>query len=340
VLAAQPLIEQPECADDPGSWCQRIWELTSNDWLSQSADWLIAKPAKILLILTVAFLLRFLLHRAIERLTRSTTEGKAPLLLRTLKEAPGAVRAAAAPLLSERRAQRARTIGSVLRSLTSFIVLGIAFVLILGELGINLAPIIASAGIVGLALGFGAQNLVKDFLSGIFMVLEDQYGVGDVVDLGEATGVVEGVGLRVTTLRDVSGTVWYVRNGEVMRVGNKSQGYAVAVVDLPLAHTVDVAQATEIAGRVAGEVTAAEPYAEHVLAPPDVLGVEAVTADSVTLRLTVRVRAGQQWAIQRALHAAIKQAFDDAGIRAPYPAGRGVIPGQPPAGDGSVDSGQ
>jgi small-conductance mechanosensitive channel len=154
------------------------------------------------------------------------------------------------------------------------------------------------------------------------MVLEDQYGVGDVVDLGEASGVVEGVGLRVTTVRDASGTVWYVRNGEVMRVGNKTQGYAVAVVDLPLAHTADITKATEIAGRVAGEVTASETLAEHVLSPPEVLGVESVTTAAITLRLTVRVRAGQQWAVQRALLAKIMEAFDDAGIHAPYPNGQ------------------
>jgi small conductance mechanosensitive channel len=326
-IAQAPLLDRPECADQAGSWCQRIYELTNNEWVSYSADWLIVRPVKIAMILVIAFMLRYLVNRAIDRLTRTTAEGGAPPLLRTLKETPGAVRVAAAPLLSERRAQRSRTIGSVLRSVSSFLILGTGFVLVLGELGVNLAPIIASAGIVGLALGFGAQNLVKDFLSGIFMVLEDQYGVGDVVDLGEASGVVEGVGLRVTTLRDATGTVWYVRNGEVMRVGNKTQGYAVAVVDLPLAHSSDITQATEIAGRVAGEVAASEALAPHVLSPPEVLGVEAVTADAITLRLTVRVRAGQQWAVQRALLTRIMEAFDDAGIHAPYPNGRPSVTG-------------
>ncbi|HEY0638672.1 MAG TPA: mechanosensitive ion channel family protein [Pseudonocardiaceae bacterium] len=323
-----PVLDQrPACADDAGTWCQRVFDMTHNHWLSRSADWLVAKPLAILAVVVVAVVIRFLVHRAITRLTTSTSEGNVPFLLRPLKErAPEALRnAVAGPLLSERRQQRASTIGSVLRSITSFVVYGIAFVMVLGEFGINLAPIIASAGIMGVALGFGAQNLVKDFLSGIFMMLEDQYGVGDVVDLGEASGVVEAVGLRVTTLRDVSGTVWYVRNGEILRVGNKSQGYAVAVVDLPLGHTADLTKATAIAGTVAAETTSAAPLAEHVLEPPDVLGVESVTADTVTLRLTVKVRAGQQWAVQRALHARIKSAFDAAGIPAPYPAGRPPI---------------
>jgi moderate conductance mechanosensitive channel len=320
-------LDRPSCADQAGSWCQRLYDLTNNEWLSRSGDWLIAKPAKILLILAVAFVVRYVAHRAISKLTRVSGEGRVPTLLRPLKEhAHDALAAVVGPLLSERRAQRARTIGSVLRSLASFLVLGIAFVLVIGELGINLAPIVASAGIVGLALGFGAQNLVKDFLSGIFMMLEDQYGVGDVVDLGEASGVVEAIGLRVTTLRDVSGTVWYVRNGEVLRVGNSSQGYAVAVVDLPLAHTADIARATELATSVATETTSQPPLAEHVLEPPVVLGIESVTPDTVTLRLTVKVRAGRQWAVQRALLAAIKSAFDTAGILAPYPTGRPVTP--------------
>jgi len=323
-----PLPQRPTCADEAGTWCQRVYDLTSNDWVSRSADWLIAKPAAILAILAVALVIRAIVHRAINRLTASSAEGRVPTLLRPLKEhAPESL---IGPLLSERRSQRARTIGSVLSSLTSSVVLGIAFVLILGVLGLNLAPIIASAGIVGIALGFGAQNLVKDFLSGIFMMLEDQYGVGDVVDLGSANGVVEAVGLRVTTLRDMAGTVWYVRNGEVLRVGNKSQGYAVAVVDLPLAHTADIAKATSITASVAAEVTAAPPLAELVLEPPVVLGVETVTAEAVTLRLTVKVQAGQQWTVQRALLAAIKEAFDEAGIPAPYPAVRPVAPTSPP----------
>ena len=149
--------------------------------------------------------------------------------------------------MTPRRAQRARTIGSVLRSASSAVVGAIAVVMILAEFGVALGPILASAGIVGVALGFGAQNLVRDFLSGMFMLLEDQYGVGDIVDLGSANGTVEAVGLRITTVRDGNGTVWYVRNGEILRVGNKSQGFAVAVADLPLAHNADIAQATEIA---------------------------------------------------------------------------------------------
>ncbi|HEY8372302.1 MAG TPA: mechanosensitive ion channel family protein [Pseudonocardiaceae bacterium] len=289
-------------------------------WFAERGPDLLLELAKgagrIVLILVVAFVLRRVVHRAIDRFTQGGGDStKLPVLLRPLKERRPEM---AGPLLSERRAQRAKTIGSLLRSVSSFVILMLAFLMVLSQLGIELGPIIASAGIVGIALGFGAQNLVKDFLSGIFMMLEDQYGVGDIVNLGEATGVVEAVGLRVTTVRDINGTVWYVRNGEIMRVGNSSQGYAVAVVDLPVSHSTNVASAIELAGKVAAEATQQAPLAEDVLESPEVLGVEKVTEESVTLRLTVKVRPGRQWAVQRALRARIKSAFDEAGIEPPF----------------------
>ncbi|RZS31324.1 small conductance mechanosensitive channel [Herbihabitans rhizosphaerae] len=314
---------RPQCADEAGSWCKQIFEITGNDWLASSASWLIAKPVKIILILVIALLVKWLAHRVIGRLTRGN--GKMPALLKPLRErAPQALN----PLLSERRAQRAQTIGSVLKSTVTFAVYGLAFILILGELGVNLGPIIASAGIVGVALGFGAQNLVKDFLSGMFMMLEDQYGVGDVVDVGEASGTVEAVGLRVTTLRDVNGTVWYVRNGEILRVGNSSQGFAVAVVDLLLGERGDVEEATEIMNRVTTEALAREPLSTDVLGPVEVLGVEKVTAEGITLRMTVKVRAGRQWSVQRALRAETMAAFEEAGIAPPMGGRLYTQPGQ------------
>lgn len=311
------------------------WLFSSAEWLANN-QWIITKPIKIILVMVGAFLLRYVLRRMIDKLTANSGAGRVPVLLRPLKErAPEAIKAAAGPLLSERRAQRARTIGSILKSITSILVFGIAFLMILETLTIDITPIIASAGVLGVAIGFGAQNLIKDFLSGIFMMLEDQYGVGDVVDLGPATGTIETVGLRVTTLRDVNGTVWYVRNGEVLRVGNSSQGFAVAVVDFPLAHTVDVAQATELMAEVVTTAASQTPLLEDVLEPPEVLGVEKVTSDTVTLRMTVKVRPGRQWAVQRALRAKIMAAYDEAGVEPPYPNGRPNGPELPPAPAGS-----
>jgi len=289
-----------------------------------SRELLIVRPLTIAGIVVDAVVIRLLLHRVIERLTRDRGPGHVPALLRPLRDrAPERMRAVAGPLLHERRKQRAETMGSVLKSVTSIVVLTLAVIYVLGAVGLNVAPLIASAGIVGVALGFGAQNLVRDFLSGVFMILEDQYGVGDVVDLGVASGVVEGVGLRVTTLRDINGTVWYCRNGEVLRVGNKSQGFAVAVLDLPLAHTTDVDVASAVAAQVATNAVEQSPLAsEDVLAAPEVLGVEAVTADTVTLRITINVRPGRQWTVQRALNQRILEEFDSRGIRPPYPQGR------------------
>ena len=315
----QLLPFRPPCADDPGSWCATFFQLTNSDVLARSADTIVSTTLHIVLIVAVSLLVRYLLHRAINRVVDGATSSRLTRLTSRLPRNP-------TPADSPRSVQRARTIGSVLRSIASAVVLVVASIMVLAEFGVNLGPILASAGIVGVAVGFGAQNLVRDFLSGMFMLLEDQYGVGDIVDLGEASGVVEAVGLRITTLRDVGGTVWYVRNGEILRVGNKSQGYAVAVIDIPVAHSADVADATALAGRVAKERIVEKDLAAQVLGEVEVLGVERIATEGVTLRLTVKVQPGQQFGVQRALNAAISDAFDDAEV--PRPA---VFPAQPTA---------
>ena len=290
---------QPECAADVGSWCAQIYRLTDSDFLARSADAIFAAGSKILLILVLALVARWLLHRLINRVVAGATSNPVTKLMNRGAAAAAAVRSA----------QRARTLGSVLRSLCSAVVGVVAAIMVLAEFGVDLAPILASAGIVGIAVGFGAQNLVKDFLSGMFMLLEDQYGVGDIVDVGQASGTVETVGLRITTLRDVNGTLWYVRNGEILRVGNKSQGFAVAVVDVPVAHGTDAAEASATAARVAQERVEQPDLAEDVLEPVQTLGIESVTAEKLTLRLTVRVHPGKQFAVQRALNATLSDAL-------------------------------
>jgi small conductance mechanosensitive channel len=300
---------QPACAADAGSWCSRLWEWTNSDFLSRSADTVVATGSKILFILVLALVVRWFLHRLINRVVSGATSNRVTRLMNR-----GAAVAAA-----DRSAQRARTLGSVLRSLCSAVVGVVAGITILGEFGMDLAPVLASAGIVGVAVGFGAQNLVKDFLSGMFMLLEDQYGVGDIVDVGQASGTVETVGLRITTLRDVNGTLWYVRNGEILRVGNKSQGFAVAVVDVPIAHGADVDEAAAIAARVAQERVEKPDLTEDVLEDVQVLGIESVSADRLTLRLTVRVQPGRQFAVQRALNATVSEALGYTPTPAPPP---------------------
>lgn len=270
-------------------------------------DWI--DPAiGIAIIVVVAFVLRWLVHRLISRMTNGVAGGKLPTMLKPLSHKAGVT------VNSERRAQRARTVGSLLRSVASFVIYGVAFVLVLSKLGINIAPIIASAGVVGVAVGFGAQNLIKDFLSGIFMILEDQYGVGDIVDLGDASGTVEMVGLRITTVRDVNGTVWYVRNGTISAVGNSTQRFGVAVVDMPLGFSADVDRAAEIAGETARQAIEKAPLSHDILGEIETLGAHDLSQTGITLRLTVKTKPGRQWAVRRALTADVKTALDTAGL--------------------------
>ena len=222
---------------------------------------------------------------------------------------------------AERRAQRLATIGSVLKSLVSFVVLVWVVLQTLAILGVNVAPFIASAGIVGVALGFGAQALVRDFLSGLFMLFEDQYGVGDWVDLGDAEGTVEHVGLRVTSLRDLHGTLWYCRNGEIQRVGNYSQDFGVAFLEIPVSYTADVDRACTVAIETAEQAAEEEPIASNLISGPELQGVNALDADFWSLRMTAVTHANAQWATERELRRRIRNAFAEAGIDAPYPEG-------------------
>jgi moderate conductance mechanosensitive channel len=305
----------PNCAE---YWlCQKLYDWFGLDWLAENARVLVATPARIVLVVVLAAVVRALAHRAIRRLTDRTSTGAVPTILRPLRNR--VAQGDAGDQITERRTQRAEAIGSVLRSFASIVVLGMAVVLVLGELGINLAPIVASAGVVGVALGFGAQNLIKDFIAGIGIILEDQYGVGDVVDLGEASGTVEAVGLRITRLRDVNGVVWYVRNGEVLRVGNKSQGFAQVVIDMPVAHDTDLEKARAIMQEVADAMYREEDWAAVLLAEPESLGVEQITAEGVFLRLMVRTTNADQWRVGRELRMRLKERFVAEGIRTPLP---------------------
>lgn len=275
---------------------------------------------RILLIITIALVVRAILHRAIRKLTQRTIDGKSPVMGGRAKK----VLQAATGIVSERRRQRAETMRSVLSSVVSILLFAIAMMLVLGELGINLAPILASAGIVGVALGFGAQNLVKDYLNGICMILEDQYGVGDSVDLGEAIGTIEAVGLRTTRLRDAEGVVWYVRNGEIIRVANSSQGVATVLLDLPVAHGTDLERARSVMKEQLDQMYENE-SAEHGFAEaPQVQGVQAVSATGITLRAVLTVAPGARFSAAREARGRIAAAFQRNGIsapNAPFPSG-------------------
>jgi small-conductance mechanosensitive channel len=231
---------------------------------------------------------------------------------------PGPVAAAAAvvesAMVAERRHQRVRALGSILRSAASVTILAIAGVVVLGDLGINLAPLLASAGVVGIALGFGAQNLVRDYLTGVFMLLEDQYGVGDVISVGDATGTVETMTLRITRVRDVKGIVWHIRNGTIDQVGNQSQGWARAVIDFPVPYPADLAIIRSILDGVA-EAAWDDPVLRAVmLEKPEVWGAQDVSSTVVTMRMVARTAPLRQWEVEREMRARVKTALDAAGI--------------------------
>jgi small-conductance mechanosensitive channel len=221
-----PSAPSPGCLSD--ALCSYFAGRTGLGWLADTGYYLVLKPIRIVLIIAAAVALRAIAQRLIRRTINRAGSANARRLWRD------AAVSQEAPRRVERRQQRAEALGSVLRSLASIAIFGIAAMMVLGELGVQLAPLLASAGIAGVALGFGAQNLVKDFLAGIFILLEDQYGVGDAVDVGDVSGTVEEVGLRITTIRDARGVLWYIRNGEIIRVGNRSQGWAVVIVDVPV----------------------------------------------------------------------------------------------------------
>ena len=182
------------------------------------------------------------------------------------------------------------------------------------SLGLPITPLLASASVIGVALGLGAQGLVRDIVSGMFMIAEDQYGVGDVVDVGSATGTVESIGVRITRLRDVNGTVWYVRNGEIMRVGNQSQGWARAVLDVNVGLGEDIDHAEEVLLRTAQDLKNDERLGQHVLEEPEVWGVESLSTDGVLMRVVVKTQPLQQWVVARELRRRIKDQFDEEGI--------------------------
>jgi len=302
-------------------------------------DWIIEIPVRIVIIIVVALFVRALVRRAIDRAVRPVRSGEVPRILRPFKERiENSSFLESTGLLSERRSQRAATIGSVLKSAVSFTILVIAFLVILSELKIDLAPFIAGTSIVGVALGFGAQNIVKDFLSGMFMMLEDQYGVGDVIDFQQASGTVEAVGLRTTRLRDVNGTVWYVRNGEVIRVGNKSQGYAQVVLDVPIDAWADVAAASRAIQDEAEKMRAEDDWAPRFLGDPDLQGVESMTREETVIRLVVRVRPGEQFGVARELRRRVRLRLDRDDIDTHEPQTSTPPPPTPTNGEGSSEA--
>ncbi|MYU22302.1 mechanosensitive ion channel family protein [Streptomyces sp. SID8352] len=287
------LQDAQEHATNAASWVEENW----STWL--------AIGLRVTLIVVIAAVLRAVVRRAITKLIDRMN--------RTVQAVDGT---ALGGLLvnAERRRQRSQAIGSVLRSVASFLILGTGALMVLGTFEINLAPLLASAGVAGVAIGFGARNLVTDFLSGVFMILEDQYGVGDTVDAGVASGEVVEVGLRVTKLRGDNGEIWYVRNGEVKRIGNLSQGWSTAGVDVTVRADEDLDRVKEVLDGVAARMAKEEPWNEMLWSPVEVLGLDSVLLDSMVVRVSARTMPGKAVTVERELRWRIKRAFDAAGI--------------------------
>jgi small-conductance mechanosensitive channel len=223
----------------------------------------------------------------------------------------------ASPVEAMRQVQRARTLGIVLNAFAKWAIWIIVIIMVLTEFGVAVTPLIASVGILGAALGFGAQSLVKDMLNGLFMVFEDQLGIGDIVNLGQVTGVVERVGIRVTEVRDASGTLWFIRNGEVLQVGNFSKDWARIILDVPVPYTLDIDEAQDALLAAAKDFATQSEWRRKILEDPEMWGIESISHEALMVRLTIKVRAGEQFALRRALHRYVKSALDKRGIDLP-----------------------
>ena len=221
--------------------------------------------------------------------------------------------------VSAEDAKRVDTIGRVFRYVAAVVISLVAGMLILSELGVSIAPILGAAGVVGVAVGFGAQSLVKDFFSGFFILLENQVRVGDVVNVGGKSGLVEEVTLRYVRLRDYEGNVHFIPNGEITVVSNFTLDFAYAVIDVGVAYREDVDQALEIMRRVAEEMRQDAAFAHKISVPVEVVGVERWDDSALILRVRFKVLPIEQWNVRREYLKRLKRAFDAAGIEIPYP---------------------
>ncbi len=305
------------CGDEPGIACRLTWDITHSTSAAQVVRVYLAGPVsqglRISFVIVVALFVRAVAHRVINRLTE---------------------RAAAAAAGTERREQRARALSSILRSGVSILVFGIATLTILGDLGVNLTPLLLSTTVLGVALGFGAQNLVRDYLAGILMLVEDHYGVGDTINVKDATGTVEAMTLLTTRLRDVNGVVWHIRNGTIESVGNESQGWSRAVIDYPVPYGEDLARIRALMERAAGSLFRERGWRTLMLEKPEVWGAQELSSKEVTMRIVAKTAPMRQWEVARELRARVKAALDTAGVA---PAGPDTIvitapPGGSPAG--------
>ena len=280
-------------------------------WWESLGAWQV--PFRVLFIIVGAVIIRLALQFVINRVVRSIVSG-----VKKKQGVDDTQALNATPLAAVRVVQRTRTLGGVLSSALTTIVVIVGTLLIITEVfpdAVAAFSLITAA--IGAGLGFGAQNIVKDALNGIFMVIEDQLGVGDVVDLGPATGVVESVGIRITDIRDVNGTLWHVRNGEIVRVGNLSQGWARAIIDLAVPYESDIEEVEALILKTALDMAAEPKWKRLIMEKPELWGIESISAEAVVVRLVVKTRTSAKDDVSRELRLRLKRALDAAGIRLP-----------------------
>lgn len=328
------------CAEDPSLVCEQVKEWTGSDRWASAAEWFVARPLSVALIILIAWLANRVARVFIKRAMTRLINPDRPRARQVLRKATPAMLQKTAEV-GMRTDARAQTLTTVFRSLASIFIWFVAGIAILTVFDIDLAPIIAGASIFGVALGFGAQQTVRDFLAGTFMVIEDQFGVGDIVDLGEAKGTVEEITLRATRVRDVQGTLWHVPNGQILRVANKSQAWARALLDLEVDGGTDYERAAAVIQHVADHLSADPGFAADIIDTPEVWGIEAFTEKGYTIRLVIKTRPAAQFRVMRELRIRLTEAFRANGITT---AGAGrpelwVHDGDRPPADPEVGSG-
>ena len=264
-------------------------------------------------IVVVALIVRWLLHFVIRRVVNQVVTG-----VKRKQDVTDTQALSASPLAAVRLVQRTRTLGSVLTNIVNVTLFIVVLLLVVGTIAPDvLGSFTLLSAAIGAGLGFGAQNIVKDVLNGLFMVVEDQLGVGDIVDLGFATGIVEEVRIRVTSVRDVNGTLWFVRNGEILRVGNMSQGWARVIVDLAVPYEADLDEVESTLLRAATEMSHAGKWRSRILEKPEVWGLESVSAEAMVIRVVMKVRTSSKDDVARELRVRLKRALDELGLKLP-----------------------
>lgn len=297
-------------------------------WDSDVAqEWLIQKPISIGVTLLIAAVVHWLLRRIIAKFARKNIAQPLRTDIFRRRKSPAANTFSHRDLglnraQEERRQSRVKTLAAVGQSAVAIVVWTLTALVILDTLGVNIGPLVASAGVLGVALGFGAQSLVKDFLSGIFMLIEDQYGVGDTINVSdEVMGEVEDISLRITSIRDIDGALWHVRNGEILRVGNFSAGYSVARLEIPVALTNDSEKAWAVIEKATREACEDPDIADLVLEKPDMQGVSEFATDHLRYRISINTLPGRQWTVQRFVQGRILDSMSENDIAVPYPKG-------------------